>query len=73
MIKKFTEENKIKDMPAINKEIADKFINKFYSLFTNEFWKEPYINYFKDVVVNELNKFSFRRSEGIQCRLWKRI
>jgi len=44
-------------MPTLNKDITENIINNFYSKHTNEFWKEPYIDYFKDIVITELIKF----------------
>ncbi len=53
---KYINENNIKEMPVLNKEISDKILSKFYSKNTGKLWDKNYADIFNDEVINELNK-----------------
>jgi purine-binding chemotaxis protein CheW len=52
----YAQENNIKEMPAINKNISDKIIKEFFSKYTDELWQQPYVDHFLDAVTPKLNK-----------------
>lgn len=52
----YINENNIKEMPALNKEISDNILSKFYSKNNGKLWDKKYAENFNDEVINELNK-----------------
>lgn len=51
----FIEENKIKDLPTLDKVTAKNILNNFLSKYTDTFWDKDYVDKFSNLIGKELS------------------
>ncbi|MBN2547128.1 MAG: chemotaxis protein CheW [Spirochaetes bacterium] len=54
LYKEYIADKNIKELTSLDNVTAQKIMNNFYSNHNGEFWNQPYVNHFKDTVLNEL-------------------